>query len=327
MDAVALLLADRSPSLRYRALVEVDGASIDDPEVAALAEEIPGSDEVARVLTAVGDRARDASFALSRLAHLGLGRGHPAVDELVERVFSTQRKDGSWDPEAAWRGVAPEEGYKWRPLQTAIPLRGIAAAGYAEDPRAEQAFEWLLAHRMDDGTWPYGQAGAQKPGAVVGYRRLPQSDGCRATTTGSLACFAHHPDRRTSTDARAALDVLLRRETRDEWAIGFEVSRLLGVEEPRGFATFYARFDLGFVLELASRIGVAADDVRIADLLTFLDERRGAHGLWEHPAHPHLSRWLTLDLLASRRRIERGDWSGTDRHVHFRAYPRQRRRH
>jgi hypothetical protein len=212
-------------------------------------------------------------------------------------------------------------------LQTAIPLRGIAAAGHADDPRAERAFEWLLAHRLDDGTWPYGQAGVQKPGAVAGYRRLPSSEGCRATTTGALACFAHHPDRRRSDDARAALDVLLRRETRDEWALGFEVSRLLGVEEPRGFATFYARFDLAFVLELASRIGVASDDVRIADLLSFLDSRRGAHGLWEHPTHPHLTRWLTLDILASRRRIESGDWTGTDRHIHFRAYPKQRRRH
>lgn len=327
MDTVALLLADRSPALRYRALVEVDGASLDDPEVAALADELATSQEVERVLADVGDRARDLSYALSRLAYLGVGRGHPEVDELVERVFAMQRKDGSWPVEAAWRGEAPEEGYKWRPLQTAIPLRGICAAGYAEDPRAERAFEWLLAHRFDDGTWPYGQAGVQKPGAVANYRRLPQSDGCRATTTGALACFVHHPERRTSDDVRAAIDVLLRRETRDESTIGFEVSRLLGVEQPRGFATFYARFDLVFVLELASRTGIAADDVRVADLLEFLDARRGIHGLWEHPKHPNLNRWLTLEILASRRRIESGDWSGTDRHIHFRAYPKKRRRH
>jgi len=327
IDTVALLLADRSPSLRLRALVEVDGASLDDPEVVALAEEIPASDEVRRVLAETGDRARDLSFSLSRLAHLGLRRGHPVVDELVERVFAMQRADGSWLAEAAWRGAAPEEGYKWRPLQTAIPLRGICATGYATDPRAERAFEWLLAHRLDDGTWVYGQAGVQKPGAVAGYRRLPESDGCRATTIGALACLAHHPERRSTRDARAPLDIVLRRDTREESTVGFEVSRLLGVERPRGFATFYARFDLAFVLELASRIGASADDARVADLLAFLDGRRGAHGLWEHPAHPHLTRWLTLEILASRRRIESGDWSGTDRLAHLRPYPTRRKRH
>lgn len=327
MDAIALLLADRSPSLRYRALVEVDGAALDDPEVVALADELPTSHEVKGVLATIGDRARDISFALSRLAHLGVGRGHAAVDELVERAFALQRRDGSWPVEAAWVAGEPKEGYQWRPLQTAIPLRGIAAAGYADDPRAERAFEWLLDHRLDDGTWVYGQAGVQNPGAVAGYRRLPHSGGCRATTTGALACFAHHPERRTSDDARAALDVLLRRETREESTLGFEVSRLLGVEQPRGFATYYARFDLAFILELASRMGVSEDDERVADLIAFLDTRRGAHGLWEHPAYPHLTRWLTLDLLASRRRIESGEWSGSDVHLHFRAYPKRRRRH
>jgi hypothetical protein len=329
IDVVALLLADRSPALRYRALVEVDGAPLDDPEVAALADELGSSDEVARVVAAVGPRARDASFALSRLAHLGVGRGHPAVDDLVERAFALQRADGAWPVEAAWQAAEPEEGYRWRPLQTAIPLRGICAAGYADDERAERAFEWLLAHRtLDDGTWVYGQAGVQKPGQVAAYRRLPQSEGCRATTTGVLACFAHHPARRTSADARAAMDVLLRRETREESTLGAELSRLVGLEEPRGFATFYARFDLAFVLELASRTGVDASDLRVAELLSFLDARRGRHGLWDHPVHPNLTRWLTLELLASRRRIELGgDWAGTDRHIDYRAYPKQRRRH
>jgi hypothetical protein len=335
IDTVALLLADRSPSLRLRALVEVDGADPDDPEVASLADEVRTSAEVESVATSarVGAGPIAASFALCRLAYLGVGRGHPVVDALADELFAAQRKDGSWPAgSAAPTGRRPparppEEGYEWRPLQVALPLRGLAAAGFAAEPRAERAYEWLLSHRLDDGTWPFGKYPGQASGNVVGYRRLPRSEGCRATTTGALACLVHHPERRTSEDARIALDVLLGRETREESTLGFEVARLVGVEAPRGFATFYARFDLAFLLDLASRTGIANDDARVADLVQFLLTKRGPNGLWEHPGHPHLTRWLTLDLLASLRRLETGEWTGSDLHVPFRAYPKRRRRY
>ena len=331
IDTVALLLADRSPALRFRALVEVDGLDLEDSEVAGLAEQLPSSEEVDRVLSSMTPDLSGMSFALSRLDFLGLTRGHPAVDEIAEKIFDRQKKDGSWPTNAyasadRKSNVPADEGYKWRPLQVALPLRGLATVGYAEDPRAERAYEWLLAHRFDDGSWPYGQAGVQKAGAVAGYRRLPRSEGCRATTTGALACLARHPQRRTSEDARRALDLLLQRETRDEWALGTEVARLAGAERPRGFATFYARHDLAFILDIASRIGASTDDVRVADLVAFLETRRGPLGLWDHPTHPQLSRWLSLDILASMRRLETGDWSGRDLRSSFVPYPKRRRR-
>ena len=210
------------------------------------------------------------------------------------------------------------------PLQTSLPLRGLAAAGYATDPRAERAYEWLLAQRLDDGAWPLGTAAGQ-PGYIAGYRKLPGSQGCRVNTQAALACLALHPGLRTSVEARMALDLLLQRETREEWSLGSEVARLLGVEEAAGFVTFYARFDLAFVLDLASRIGASADDPRVGDLVAFLDGLRGPGGLWEHPTHPELTRWLTFDMLASLRRLEAGSWIGTAPRVPFRAYRRPRR--
>ena len=336
MDPVALLLADRSPALRYRALVELDGVPLDDPEVVALAAKLPSSTEVMRALDAPtfgqGDAIR-ISVKLCRLAYAGLRRGHPAVDALAEQSFKAQRKDGSWpdvgpggaDVGASW--LAPGEHYEWHPLQTALPLRGLAAAGYADDPRAERSFEWLLDRRIDDGTWAYGKMPGRRAGAVAGYRRMAQSEGCRATTTGALACFAHHPERRTSPAARSALDVLMRRETREEMTLGYEVSRLLGIERTGGFATFYAVFDLAFVLDLASRIGMSKGDDRMKELVAFLESKRGEYGLWEHPRHPHLSRWLTLDILASYRRLESSDWTGSEFRLPFTAYPKRRRRY
>jgi hypothetical protein len=354
LDAVLpLLLADRSPALRLRALTEVGGVPRGDPEVRELAAAVPGSPEAAAALAAAGASAdpRSLSWALCRLAHLGLDAGHPPVREIAERLFARQRPDGSWPLPAATQpgavrpgadkpdagpdrpapgqpaAIAPTgERYQMIPLQTAIPLRGLAAVGLGTDPRAERAYEWLLARRLDDGSWPTGVASGQR-GYVAGYRRLPRSEGCRANTTGALACLAHHPQRRASEPARRALDLLLGRETRDEWTIGYDIARLLGAEPVRGFITFYARFDLVVLLDLAARCGATPDDPRVGDLVAFLRSLRGPYGLWDHPAHPQLSRWLTLDLLSSLARLARGDWTGTDLRVRFRAYPKRPRRY
>jgi hypothetical protein len=197
------------------------------------------------------------------------------------------------------------------PLQTALPLRGLAEAGYATHPGAERAFAWLLDKRLDDGSWPTGIASGTRA-RVAGYRRLPRSEGCRSNTTGALACLAHHPELRTSDDARRAADILLRRETREESTFGFEVTRLAGVEEPTGFVTFYARFDIAFLLDLGSRAGVSRDDRRMGELAEDVEAFRNDEGLFEHPSYPHLSRWLTLDVLLALRRLDDATWSSSD---------------
>lgn len=335
-DPIALLLADPAPALRYRALVEVDGAPSDDPEVVDLAAQLVSAPEVQRVLDQRGGDIIQTSFRLCQLAYVGVGREHPAVEAMADELFAGQLADGSWDLRsdevraARVRRRAPvNEGYEWAPLQTALPLRGLVAAGFGTDARCERAFEWLLEHRLPDGSWPDVKAPGHRAGAraVPGYRRLPSSEGCRATTTGALACLAHHPERRRSDAARTALDLLLQRETRDEAALGFEITRLLGVEPARGFATFYGPFDLVLLLDLAGRVGISPEDARVAGLVAFLESVRGPQGLWEHPVYPHLSRWLTLDILASLRRLETGDWRGSRVGVPFRPYPKHRRRY
>ena len=214
------------------------------------------------------------------------------------------------------------------PLQTAFPLHGLAACGYATDPRAERAYDWLLAQLLPDGAWPTGMASGNL-GYVAGYRRLAHSRwGCRANTTGALTCLALHPQRRNSAEARRALDLLLGRETREEHTLGFEVARLIGAEPARGFFTFHARFDLALVLDLCWRIGAARDDARVDGIVEFVKGLQGAYGLWEYPAHPQVSRWLTFDLLRSLSRLdESGEWLSAEPRTPFRAYSRQPKRY
>jgi hypothetical protein len=343
-----LLLADASPSLRARALVELDRVPGDDPEVARLRAEIPTTREVTDVLAAI-DRStpRQLAYLLCRLSYLGYDG--PEVSTIAEALFEMQQNDGSWplldedDERVSRDDVKPRQrrrtkptvrprGEMWRmiPQQTSIPLRGLAAAGYATDPRAERGYEWLLGQRLDDGAWPGDiKADHDRSMGTPGYRKLPRSPGCRSATTGALAALVLHPERRTSGAAHDALDHLLSRETRDQWSLGFEVARLVGFERARGTLTFYATFDLAFLLDLASRSGVSADEPRLAELVEFLTGLRGPFGLWEHPSHPQLSRWLTFDLESSLQRLRGGDWVGTgstDR-ASLRAYPKRRRRY
>ncbi|MEN3274053.1 MAG: hypothetical protein V7636_2814 [Actinomycetota bacterium] len=324
----ALLYGDPSRSLRWRTAVELDGASEADDEVRAWRAQIDDSRDVRALLDRLATTLspKEAGYLLCQVAYLGY-RG-PEVNDAVERIFATQQRDGSWPADDA-RGA---EGPRFVTMLTVVPLRGIAASGFASDPRAERAYEWLLSVRHLDGSWPAGPKGdlggrGRPSQPEMEYRRLTRGEGCRSATTGAVAALGLHPVRRRSEEARIGVDHLLARETRDDAALGWEVSRLVGLERAMGRITFYVAFDLAFVLDLASRCGVSPDDRRVRDLVDHLETRRGRHGMWEHHAHPQLSRWLTFDLECSLRRLADGDWVGNEEAASFTPYKRGRRRY
>jgi hypothetical protein len=320
-ETLALLLCDASPALRYRVLTELLDAPVNDEEATDLDTRRRRMPQLRQLLAIMAHDAKELSWTLCRLAYLGFDRAEPGVGEIAERLFARQSADGSFPIADFYLGLG-ESRYSMMPLQAAIPLRGLAAVGYATDPRAERAYDWLLGQRLDDGAWPVGVAAGQ-PGYIAGYRKLPGSQGCRVNTEGAIACLVLHPERRRSEATRAALDLVLQRETREQWSLGSEVSRLVGVGPVPGFITSYARFDLAFVLELAARSGASLDDARVSELVAFLHGLRGSAGLWDHPERPDLSRWLTFDLLRTMRRFDSGDWLGGAPRLPFRAYPRR----
>ncbi len=328
MIGPALLLADPSPCLRWLVLRDLFQRPVEDPELGEinpLRETDPLANEVLVLQEADGawspggtlasgraggGRAYTTGLALARLGFLGFDRAHPAVQRGANFLFSLQGRDGSWplyEADSLVDGSAelpPEERYTMIPMQTAFPLRGLAACGYATDPRAERAFDWLLAQRLEDGAWPTGIA-AGVYGRVAGYRRLPGSQwGCRTNTTAGLLCLALHPERRSAPEARRALDLLLGQEKRETHSLGVEVARLTGAETPRGLFTYFVRFDLALILWLGAQVGLPPDDARLSNLLAFIRTLQGEYGLWEYRDRPQVSRWLTFDLLRSLKTLE-----------------------
>ena len=347
----ALLYGDPSPVLRWRTAVELHGLSEDDAEVAAWRADALASDQI-RSLVAQLEAARKqpyrAGYILCQLAYLGYAG--PELTDAVDAIFDDQQPDGSWQPPAGGplaptsgrrRGsTAPDDAFHAEPytvltMRTLVPLRGVAAAGFATDPRAERAYEWLLDQRLDDGSWTgshresygfdfrTGNTGSGDPE----YRKLVRGMGCRSTTTGAVACFALHPERRRSDAARVGMDHLLARETHDQATLGWEVSRLVGLEPATGGFTFYVTHDPAFMLDLASRCGVSLEDRRVRDLITYLESLRSPYGMWLHQAHPQLSRWLTFDIECSLRRLADGDWVGNEEPAAFTPYKKGRRRY
>jgi hypothetical protein len=334
-----LLLADSSPCLRLLVLQELLHLSLNHSEVEEL-RQIRDEDPLIKDLiiqqasdgswsakdlfdSSYSDNIRPTSMVLMRFSSLGFDKNFPCIKRGVEFLFGLQNDDGSW-PIPSGRPRQVDGGYDKISLQTSFPLQAIASCGYATDHRAEAAYEWLLQQKLEDGAWPAGiKAGTR--GFIAGYRKLPHSRwGCRTNTTMALNALAFHPKRRTSKEARKALDLLLSRETKERHVVGFEIARIIGVEPARGYFTFHARYDVAFILNLCWKIGASKDDERISDIIDFLLENQGKYGLWEYQPNPQASRWITFDILRSLKQIdETSDWLSFEIRTPFQAYPKK----
>jgi hypothetical protein len=343
MTWAPLLLADPSPNLRLLVLRDLLGRGDDDQELQEL-EALRESDPIVENTLAFQEpdgswrsgvgggeswqRIRTTSQALLVLGYLGFGPEHPAVQQGGEYLFSQQEPDGSWPLPRSKAERELGEAYSMIPLQTGLPLRALAAAGFARDLRAEKAFEWLLDRRLPDGAWPSGVMGGKNV-FPAGYRRIAHSRfGCRTNTTFALSALAHHPQRRTSPAARRALDLLLAHETHQASNVGYEVARTIGVERARGFFTHFARYDVGLVLDLCWRVGASLEDGRVAAMACFVQDLQGPFGLWVYASRPEASRWVTFDLLRSLSRIDaRGNWVSLEPRTPFQPYPKVPKRY
>ena len=344
MTWAPLLLADPSPSLRLLVLRDLLNRPETDDEVQEL-KLLQDTDPYATRFLDLQNK--DGSFrggeggggvlgtirltaqALMGLGYLGLGPGHPAVKSGAEYLFTHQQPDGSFPlvtQGAVLDGGRVDQDVKYHmiPLQTALPLLGLAWAGYATDPRAENAYDWLLSEELSQGGWPSGRHADQYVFAG-GYRRLAHSKfGCRTNTTAAVSALALHPTRRMSQAARRGMDLLLAHEHRQSQTLGFEVARIIGVEPPRGAFTYFKRYDLAQILDLSWRIGASLEDPRVAENVEFVKQLQGAYGLWDYARHPEVSRWVTFDLLRSLTKLDQEtDWFSMEPRTPFQAYPKK----
>ena len=337
MTWAPLLLSSPSPCLRYLLLTELLGENEEANELRGLREQDPLVTGLTRLQNQDGSWGRDSaegtqslqvtSQALTRLGYFGFDREFTPVRLGSEYLFSRQCCDGSWPLGGYSVDAERQKGYDVMSLQTSLPLRGLAECGYAEDPRAEKAYDWLIGQRLEDGAWPTGVVG-DVYGYVAGYRRLPHSRwGCRSNTTSALVCLSLHPRHRHGEEASRALDLLLGRETRERHHLGYDTARAVGYEQSSGFITYYARYDMAQVLRLCHRIGAGVDDARVGELVDYVEELKGEYGLWTYLPRPEASRWVTFDILRSLSGLDaETGWISMEPRTPFQPYPSRRKR-
>ena len=348
MTWTPLLLADPSPSLRLLVLRDLLNRPANDDEIMELKQLQENDPYLTRFLALQnGDGSfrsgeggggvlggiRLTAQAMMGLGYFGLGPHHPAVKRGAENLFSYQHADGSFPlvtQGAILDGGRIDEDVKYHmiPLQTALPLLGLAWAGYATDPRAERAYDWLLSEELPQGGWPSGRHTDQYVFAG-GYRRLAHSKfGCRTNTTAAVSALALHPTRRTSQSAQRGLDLLLAHEHRPTQAVGFEIARIIGLEPPRGAFTYFKRYDVAQILDLSWRVGASLEDHRVATNVKFIKSLQGPYGLWEYARHPEASRWITFDILRSLSKLDmETNWISMEPRTPFQAYPKKPKRY
>ena len=347
MTWVPLLLSDPSPSLRLLVLRELLGRDEKDDEVIELRklqENDPwikrylllqnrdGSFRAGENVSGQMGEIRRTSHALMGLSYMGLPSSHPAIKKGAEYIFSLQQDDGSWP--LGWEELVKDDKqkedikYHIIPLQTSLPLLGLAWAGYATDPRSEKGYDWLERTALPEGGWPGGMHNDRKI-LAAGYRRLAHSEfGCRSNTTAAVSAFAVHPTRNSGEKAKRGLDLLLAHEHRQAHTVGFDVARIIGIEKAGGFGTYYKRYDVGQILDLSWRMGANTEDGRIADNVKFIKNLQGTYGLWEYTNNPEASRWVTFDLLRSLSRIDKEtDWVSYELRTGFQPYPKRPKRY
>ncbi|MFX1453951.1 MAG: prenyltransferase/squalene oxidase repeat-containing protein [Promethearchaeota archaeon] len=346
MTWVPLLLTDPSPNLRLLVLRELLNRPDNDNEIQELLmlrekdpiveslikSQLPdgswSSVDLTGKVSATGN-LQATSQALVRLGYLGFDKNNSAVRKAADYIFSKQKEDHSWPIPTTRKGPFEEiRGYDMIPLQVATPLEGLAACGFSTDIRAEGAYDWLMKQRLEDGSWSTGTASGVY-GKVAGYRRIPHSRwGCRSSTIAVLNCLAYHPKRCKSDKAKKALDLILGIETKQKYLLGFTISRLIGLEESKGWRTYYPKMDAAHILKLCWKVGASLEDKRISELADFVKGEQNEYGIWDCSLHPQASRWLTFDLLRTLSHLETNiDWFSLEPRTPFQEYPKKEKRY
>lgn len=149
MSWIPLLLADPSPNLRYlvhRNLLkdieaeELDQIRLHDPLIMNLfkLQQPDGSWNPTSIPGHSQGKTQATAQALTRLGYLQVPSDHESLKKGTEYLYSQQQPDGSWPLREYNADYEGKEHYDSMSIQTSIPLRGLAEAGYAIDPRANK---------------------------------------------------------------------------------------------------------------------------------------------------------------------------------------------
>lgn len=231
----------------------------------------------------------------------GFTRRHLQVHKAAEFLFSCQTTEGDF------RGFLANQ---YATYYSGAIMALLIQAGYADDPRIEKGFQWLLAMRQDDLGWTIPLI-THKLDRQTQYRLTSEyveplepdrSKPFSHNWTGMvLRAFAVHERYRHSEAARAAACLLKSRFFQADCYSSYQA------------ASYWLRFEYPFwwnnlvaALDSISLIGLPMDDEQISLALKWLVDHQEESGLWkvtyakeeskETPKTKEMKFWITLAI-------------------------------
>jgi hypothetical protein len=205
----------------------------------------------------------------------GFTREHPQAQKASEFLFSCQTEEGDI------RGILANQ---YATYYTGAIMSLLIQARYANDPRIEKGFRWLLAMRQDDGGWSIPlithkfdrqtlyYLTSQHAEPVPPDRSKPFSHNWTGMVVRS---FAAHTEHRKSEAAHAAARLLVSRF--------FQPDRYTSYKA----ASYWVRFEYPFwwknlvaALDSVSLIGLTKHDDQIRKAVDWLIDHQEEDGLW-----------------------------------------------
>jgi len=206
----------------------------------------------------------------------GFTREHPQAQKAAEYLFSCQTSEGDI------RGILANQ---YATYYTGAIMALLIQAGYADDPRIEKGFQWLLAMRQDDQGWTipiltYKLDRATQYRLTSEYAEPLEPDRSKPFShnwTGMvLRAFAAHPNYRNSTAASVAAHLLKSRFFQPDCYTSYQA------------ASYWVRFDYPFwwpnlvaALDSLSLVGLSSNDEQIRQALEWLVDHQEENGLWK----------------------------------------------
>ncbi len=238
----------------------------------------------------------------------GFTREHPQAHKAAEFLFSCQTQAGDI------RGILANQ---YATYYTGAIMALLIQAGYADDPRIDKGFQWLLAMRQDDRGWSIPII-THKFDRATQYRLTSEyaepvepdrSKPFSHNWTGMvLRAFAVHEKYRQSEAARVAADLLKSRFFQPDCYTSYQAaSYWLRLEYPFWWNNLVA------ALDSLSLIGLSKKDEHIKPALIWLVDHQEENGLWkvsyakaqekETAKAREMKRWVSLAICRVFRRL------------------------
>jgi hypothetical protein len=270
--ALEWLLEENQPSIRYLTLTQLLGKPEDDPDVESAKETIAKKGWAADILAQqapggwwVSDESlylpkyQSTNWMLLILSDLGMTRGDPRIEKACELWIQRFAKtDGGF-------GM---EGMKKSHLCTAGNMaRALVRFGYADHPKVESAFEWLVKNQDKNGGWSCFGSG----------RNLDSWEG--------MSAFAVYPRQKWTKGMKRTVELAA------EFYLQRELQKQGSHYEPwyRFHYPVHYYYDLLVGLDFMTALGYG-DDSRLRPAISTLKEKKRNDGRWNLDAvHPDVA--------------------------------------